>query len=556
MENKKQRNLFIIGLFTIIVMVLSATYAYFSVGTTNLFGTSTINATADNVGNVILQGSNANLSMNLTAVDMMQQENNVTYYASSEGKTTDVTEETVGVATVSPNEDTNYYHCTYTLSVSQSYTGDKNMYNIFKGIQKVTVNGVETQYTPSANEFVLTVNGTDYDLSLSANNLTKEIPGEFYIKAGQPVNITAGLRFVNINDKDQTLLAGSGVNLSIQVKDGTLSCSAEEEPIPASTTLIALTEDANNASKISKYTGPVTDECSASSCTTVPEAQNVYIVKSNDINNVIFEGYCWKIIRTTETGGIKLLYNGTPITVDDHQECVAKNGENAQLTAAQMGTSNNTITYSQGDVSNSPAYVGYMYNKTSGTLREMLYADDVNTNDSLIKEKIEYWFQNNSNIDETKLEDAVYCNDRSLASNSPYSDLDTAYSYTGSTTYVYFKNYNQVSTLECTNQTDSFNTVNTKAKTNAKVGFMTEAERYLMTNNNANRSTVASGQNYWLGSPSDFYGDARVRNVNADGSRTAFNVDYANGVRPVVSTNTGVQIISGEGSTTNPFVAE
>ena len=29
-------------------------------------------------------------------------------------------------------------------------------------------------------------------------------------------------------------------------------------------------------------------------------------------NNVIFAGYCWKLIRTTDTGGVKLMYNGTP----------------------------------------------------------------------------------------------------------------------------------------------------------------------------------------------------------------------------------------------------
>ena len=29
-------------------------------------------------------------------------------------------------------------------------------------------------------------------------------------------------------------------------------------------------------------------------------------------NNVIFNNMCWKIIRTTETGGVKLIYNGTP----------------------------------------------------------------------------------------------------------------------------------------------------------------------------------------------------------------------------------------------------
>ena len=30
-------------------------------------------------------------------------------------------------------------------------------------------------------------------------------------------------------------------------------------------------------------------------------------------NNVIFGGFCWQMIRTTDTGGVKLLYNGEPI---------------------------------------------------------------------------------------------------------------------------------------------------------------------------------------------------------------------------------------------------
>ena len=29
-----------------------------------------------------------------------------------------------------------------------------------------------------------------------------------------------------------------------------------------------------------------------------------------DRNNVIFANHCWKMIRTTDTGGVKILYNG------------------------------------------------------------------------------------------------------------------------------------------------------------------------------------------------------------------------------------------------------
>ena len=31
-----------------------------------------------------------------------------------------------------------------------------------------------------------------------------------------------------------------------------------------------------------------------------------------DMNNVIFAGQCWKMMRTTDTGGVKMIYNGVP----------------------------------------------------------------------------------------------------------------------------------------------------------------------------------------------------------------------------------------------------
>ena len=40
-------------------------------------------------------------------------------------------------------------------------------------------------------------------------------------------------------------------------------------------------------------------------------AKSVYYYKGNvQNNNVLFGGFCWKIVRTTETGGVKIVYNG------------------------------------------------------------------------------------------------------------------------------------------------------------------------------------------------------------------------------------------------------
>ena len=64
-------------------------------------------------------------------------------------------------------------------------------------------------------------------------------------------------------------------------------------------------------------------------------------------NNVLFAGFCWKIVRTTDTGGTKLIYNGIP----------SENGHCDNTgTASQLSTNGKfNLNY------NSPAYVGYMY---------------------------------------------------------------------------------------------------------------------------------------------------------------------------------------------------
>ncbi len=72
-------------------------------------------------------------------------------------------------------------------------------------------------------------------------------------------------------------------------------------------------------------------------------------------NNVIFADYCWKIVRTTDTGGVKILYNGLPV----NGQCNSTAGTDT-LTGEQMGTSSNSIVFNSDD--SSLADGGYMYN--------------------------------------------------------------------------------------------------------------------------------------------------------------------------------------------------
>ena len=71
-------------------------------------------------------------------------------------------------------------------------------------------------------------------------------------------------------------------------------------------TLVGLSNEQNAC--VTKYEGQVTDQVGQT-----VNANRVYFDKCSEQRNVIFGGFCWQVIRTTETGGTKLIYNGEPV---------------------------------------------------------------------------------------------------------------------------------------------------------------------------------------------------------------------------------------------------
>lgn len=77
-----------------------------------------------------------------------------------------------------------------------------------------------------------------------------------------------------------------------------------------------------------------------------------------DNNNVKFANFCWKIVRTTDTGGVKIVYNGTPS---------ADGSCNPELTSTTL-VGSSTYYQSYDSISD----VGYMYgNRYPYSAREM-----------------------------------------------------------------------------------------------------------------------------------------------------------------------------------------
>ena len=127
-NNKKAIITLVVGIGILFVLIFSATFAYFSVSSTNSFGSKTINATAEAIGSVALNGTNANLKLNLSAVNMMKASNDVKYWGTSDGTPST----TQNVVTIGSTQVTGVgtFNCNYTLSVTA--TGTNNMYTAFQ----------------------------------------------------------------------------------------------------------------------------------------------------------------------------------------------------------------------------------------------------------------------------------------------------------------------------------------------------------------------------------------------------------------------------------------
>ena len=73
----------------------------------------------------------------------------------------------------------------------------------------------------------------------------------------------------------------------------------------------------------------------------------VYYYRGNVSNRIIFANFCWRIVRTTETGGVKLMYDGIPT---DGKCSNTKN--DTSIGSSAFNSSHNSLSS-----------VGYMYGK-------------------------------------------------------------------------------------------------------------------------------------------------------------------------------------------------
>ena len=248
----------------------------------------------------------------------------------------------------------------------------------------------------------------------------------------------------------------------------------------------------------------------------------------------------WRIIRTNADGSIKLLYAGTSPDTDK----------------AYVGSSAFNTTMDD------PMYVGYKYG-TTGSLEN----NRLNTNDSTIKTYVDNWYKNNLTAYTKYLSnDAVYCNDRNLASGENYSTTKS-FDYASSER---LGGDTIAPTYNCTNMSDAFSVNNASAKLDYPVGLMSIDELsyaggeyntdltapYAWYYTNANGESITGSTDFWALSSNGWGANSFgwfVRGSVDPGYLNGIDVDGSNAVRPSVSLSSCNLISRGNGSPENPY---
>ena len=269
--------------------------------------------------------------------------------------------------------------------------------------------------------------------------------------------------------------------------------------------------------------------------------KGTWITEKATWNGITTKDIYWRIIRTNHDGSIKLLYAGT----------------SPDTTSGYIGRSAFNTTRDD------PMYVGYKYG-TTGSLEN----NRLNTNDSTIKTYVDNWYKNNLTA-YTKYvsKDAVYCNDRNLASGETYSTTND-FEYAP---YERIERYKPQPTYNCTNMSDAFSVNNTSAKLDYPVGLMSIDELsyaggeagttltapYAWYYTNANGESITGYLSSWTLSPYGLRRDGSVVWEAGGFDRPGFLIGGIVGgslaVRPSVSLSSCNLISRGNGSPENPY---
>ena len=372
-----------------------------------------------------------------------------------------------------------------------------------------------------------------------------------------------------IDAKESIDWSGTEWELTTKIKSGNVRCNATFEslaPAPngwyeaGNGTLLASLRD-NNTLKtpITTPGAAVSTADEALLASAEDDYGTSYYFRGAVTNNYVeFANKCWRIVRVSGDGSVKLiLHNDNTTKVAN--PCDAANNSASAAFARYSGekyTSKFNTNYDDN------AYVGFKY----GTVGASDYASaHANINNSTILTNLETWYTNNLKTYADTIADTVWCNDKTNVTDTSYDPwgwTPNGYGYGKNVTY-YGATQRLISTNGRTGGTGPSLKCNSGlSKINSKVGLITADELAYAGYAAALKNTTTYLQENatdtdWLSlSPSVFFSVyAFVWSVNGgSGDFDNYSVNSDGGVRPAISLIISTTISGGTGTSEDPYV--
>ena len=512
-NNKKKTTIFV----TLLIVIACLTVGYALLSTTlNIMGNTTVSGNTWNIhwANIhVSNGSTTGNTQEATIINPTQVKFNVTL-----------------------NEPGDYYE--FTVDAVNEGTIDGMIDVISTNVYQS--NGTTPTTLPPAITYTITYeNGLDlerYQL-LSANSSEKykvrveyrrNITNSELITTNQTYVVKVGITYIQADEN--AISSIPGVLPVYNASDGCANITTDSSGGGGNATMSGLTlmmkEATQGEDNPSWFTNTATSQSQAGVYTRKGTSNDKYPIyyyrgeKDSVNNNLIFNNYCWKIVRTTPTGGVRIIYNGPP----NNGQCIPQGSTTTHISET---------TFNPGF--QDKKYLKYVYDN-NGT-----------PTDSTLKQTLESWYNTNMNRVDTLIEKSMYCNDTTEMSAAEISELNPFES--GDYYCPYKRTYNGTPTTLCSRKSDAYI---------SKVGFLTVDEMMLAgrTWNTGMSDYLYNGNLYWLGSPKMFLEGSHAYMFYAY-DQQRLNVgrytDYTAGVRPVITLSPNTLYI-GTGTRTNPFV--
>ena len=526
---KKQKRVMIYVMIISLICVVGVSYAFFTAGMSSETST-TVRADAGTMKITYSGGANINLAGIYPKDDVWATK----------------------TITVTGNNTTDaemYYKLTLVVDSNTFKTDDPLQYELVS--TNTSTNG---EIIPNISKKDIT--GTSIELGnghfVKANNAKHTYLLKIYYpkkatsqNANQGAAFSAHVEIAPVNVNSSVINAPKGWN---EAKEGTLLASLRDSntlktPITTPGAAVSTADEALLASTEDDY------------------GTSYYFRGAVTNNYVEFANKCWRIVRVSGDGSVKLILHNDN-TAGVANPCDAANNNASAAFARYSGETYKSVFNEKGDDN---AYVGFKYGTPGSSTYEDTHA---NTNNSTILTNLETWYTNNLKTYADTIADTVWCNDKTNVTDTTYNPWSYGENATG---LGYAKNitfYGATQRLVSSSNNAGGTGPSLKcngelSKINLKVGLITADElayagyaAYLQ--NSATYLQENATDTYWWSLSPHAFNNGYTLGWYAGGSDGSFGgggvVDIF-GVRPSISLKSTTNV-TGDGTSSSPFVVK